>query len=188
MDNSLLRIPKQRSLFLTEQVDQTSVSSITKKIIEINEDDEMLLKQAQLIGFEYKPKPIHLYIDSFGGSIYQCMSLVSVIGKSEVPIHTICMGAAMSAGFIILISGHRRFAYQYSTPLYHQASTILYGTVKTIEEDINETKRLQKLIEKITLEKTKIPKERLKEVYEKKLDWYMTAEEALKLSVVDEIL
>lgn len=188
MDNSLLRIPKQRSLFLTEQVDQSSISSITKKIIEINEDDEMLIKQAELIGFEYKPKPIHLYIDSFGGSIYQCMSLVSVIAKSEVPVHTICMGAAMSAGFIILISGHRRYAYQYSTPLYHQASTILYGTVKTIEEDINETKRLQKLIEKITLEKTKISKERLKEVYEKKLDWYMTAEEALKLSVVDEIL
>lgn len=188
MDNSIIRIPKQRSLFFTEQVDQTTVSAITKKIIEINDDDALLSEQASLIGFKYEPKPIKLYIDSFGGGIYSCMSLVSVIEKSEVPVHTICMGAAMSAGFIILISGHRRFAYKYSTPLYHQASTILFGNVKTIEEDITETKRLQKLMEKITLEKTKITKERLKEVYEKKLDWYMTAEEALKLSVVDEIL
>lgn len=188
MDNTIIRLPKQRSLFFTDQVDQTTVSSITKKIVEINEDDEMLSEHASLIGFKYEPKPIKLYIDSFGGSIYQCMSLISVMEKSSVPVHTICMGAAMSAGFMILISGHRRFAYKYSTPLYHQASTLLYGTIKTIEEDVVETKRLQKLLEKITLEKTRITKERLKEVYEKKIDWYMTAEEALKLSVVDEIL
>lgn len=188
MDNSIIRMPKQRSLFFTEQVDQATIATVTKKIIEINDDDTMLSEQASLIGFNYEPKPIKLYIDSFGGSIYQCMSLISVMENSSVPVHTICMGAAMSAGFIILISGHRRFAYKYSTPLYHQASTIHYGTIKTIEEDVLETKRLQKLIEKITLEKTRITKERLKEVYEKKLDWYMTAEEALKLSVVDEIL
>jgi ATP-dependent Clp protease protease subunit len=188
MDNSIIRMPKERSLFFTEQVDQTTISSITKKIVEINDDDELLCQQANLIGFKYEPKPIKLYIDSYGGSIYQCMSLVSVIENSKVPVHTICMGAAMSAGFIILISGHKRFAYKYSTPLYHQASTLLFGTIKTIEEDVAETKRLQKIIEKMTLEKTRISKEKLKEVYEKKLDWYMTAEEALKLSVVDEIL
>lgn len=188
MDNTIIRMPKERSLFFTEQVDQASVSSISKKIIEINEDDDLLLEQASFIGFKYEPKPIKLYIDSYGGSIYQCLSLISVIEKSSTPVHTICMGAAMSAGFIILISGHKRFAYKYSTPLYHQASTILFGTIKTIEEDVTQTKRLQELIEKITFERTKITKQRLKEVYEKKLDWYMTAQEALKLSVVDEIL
>ena len=97
-------------------------------------------------------------------------------------------GSCHVCGFIILISGHKRFAYKYSTPLYHQASSITFGTIKNIEEDIQETKRLQKLIEKITLDKTKISKDRLKEVYEKKIDWFMTAEEALKLSVIDEIL
>jgi ATP-dependent Clp protease protease subunit len=188
MDNTIMRMPKQRSLFFAEQVDQATVSSMTKKIIEINDDDRLIADQARIMGFEYEPKPIKLYIDSFGGSIYQCMSLISVIEKSEVPVHTICMGAAMSAGFIILINGHRRFAYKYSTPLYHQASTLLWGTIKTIEENVTETKRLQKLMEKITREKTKISKEKLKDVYERKIDWYMTAEEALKLSVIDEIL
>lgn len=188
MDNSILRLPKDRNLFFTDQVDQSSISNVTQKIIEINEDDRMLAKQAELTGFNYNPRPISLYIDSFGGSIYQCMSLVSVMEKSEVPIHTICMGAAMSAGFIILISGHRRFAYKYSTPLYHQASTVLFGTVRAIEENIRETKRLQRVVEKITLEKTKITREKLKEINEKKIDWYMTADEALKLSVIDQIL
>lgn len=188
MENSVIRLPKDRNIFFTEQVDQSSISSISKKIIEINEDDSFLIKHAEFYGFKYEPQPIKLYIDSYGGSIYQCMSLISVMEKSVIPIHTICMGAAMSCGFIILICGHKRFAYKYSTPLYHQASSITMGTIKHIEEDVQETKRLQKLIEKITLEKTRISKERLKEIYEKKLDWFMTAEEALKLSVVDEIL
>lgn len=188
MENSLLRLPKDRNLFFAEQVDQSSISTLSQKIIDINEDDSFLIRQAELLGFKYEPKPIKLHIDSYGGSIYQCLSLISIMENSVTPIHTICMGAAMSCGFIILISGKKRFAYKYSTPLYHQASTILYGTVKTIEEDMNETKRLQKLIEKITLEKTRISKEKLKEIYEKKIDWYMTAEEALRLSVVDEIL
>lgn len=188
MENSVLRVPLERNIFFSEQVNQSSIAEITKKIININEDDAFLIKQSEFLGFQYNPKPITIYIDSYGGSIYQCLGLISVMENSKVPIHTICTGAAMSCGFIILICGHKRFAYQYSTPLYHQASSITGGTLKSIEEDVEETKRLQKILEKITLEKTRISKERLKEVYEKKLDWYLTAEEALKLKVIDEIL
>jgi len=100
MDNSVLRLPKERNLFFMEQVDQASISSITKKIIEINEDDQFLTKQAEFFGFNYEPQPIKLYIDSYGGSIYQCMSLISIMENSEIPIHTICMGAAMSVDLL----------------------------------------------------------------------------------------
>ena len=47
---------------------------------------------------------------------------------------------------------------------------------------------LNKKIEEITLDRTKISKKRLKEVLKNKIDWYMTAEEALDLGVIDEIL
>jgi ATP-dependent protease ClpP protease subunit len=94
----------------------------------------------------------------------------------------------MSCGFMMLISGHKRFAHSLSTPLYHQVSSYGWGKLKDIEENIEETKRLQKMIEKITLEKTKISKERLKEVFDCKIDWFMCAEEALNLGVVDKII
>jgi len=108
--------------------------------------------------------------------------------KSVTPIHTLAVGAAMSCGFMILISGHKRFGYRHSTPLYHQVSTGFWGKVKDMEESLEETKRLQKKIEDITLEKTSISKKRLKEVLKNKIDWFMTAEEALQLGVIDEIL
>ena len=49
-------------------------------------------------------------------------------------------------------------------------------------------KHNEKLLEELVLKDTKITKERLKEVNEKKQDWWMDTEEALKLGVIDEII
>jgi ATP-dependent Clp protease protease subunit len=57
-----------------------------------------------------------------------------------------------------------------------------------MEEKLQETKRLQKLIEEITLDKTNISKKKLADVLKNKVDWYMSAEEALKLGVIDAIV
>jgi ATP-dependent protease ClpP protease subunit len=59
--------------------------------------------------------------------------------NSKTKIHTICTGVAMSAGFMILISGHKRFSYKHSTLLYHQASSFS-SELKKIEEDVEEMK------------------------------------------------
>ena len=183
-----LPLPKNRDLFFTKQVDQTSIGELTQKIIEINKDDEHLKKIYNVYGLTYNPEPIQIYIDSYGGSIYQCFGLLSVIERSQTPLHTIVTGCAMSAGFMILISGHKRFAHKLSTPLYHQVSSGAVGTVKEMEEKLEESKRLQRQLEDIVKEKTGITKKRLREIFDTKKDWYMTSEEALELNVVDEIL
>jgi ATP-dependent Clp protease protease subunit len=183
-----LPLPKKRDLFFTKQVDQSSIGELTQKIIEINQDDEHLKKIYNVYGLTYNPEPIQVYIDSYGGYVYQCFGLLSVMERSQTPIHTIVTGCAMSAGFMILISGHKRFAHKLSTPLYHQVSSGAAGTVKEMEEKLEESKRLQKQLEDIVKEKTDITKKRLREIFDTKKDWYMTSEEALELNVVDEIL
>ena len=180
--------PKSRNLYLPEQVTQESMNKLTKSIVDINENDEYLVKLYAINNIEYKPAPIKLYIDSFGGAVYQCFGLLGVMDKSTTPIHTIVTGAAMSCGFMILISGHRRFGYPLSTPLYHQVSTGFYGKIKDMEEKLEESKRLQKKIEELTLDRTKISKKKLNDILKNKVDWYMTAEEALSLGVLDEII
>jgi ATP-dependent Clp protease protease subunit len=179
---------EERNIYLSDQITQDSVSGVIEKIITINEADDFIDKKGELYNFKYDRTPIKLYIDSYGGSVYQCLGLISVMERSKTPIHTICTGVAMSAGFMILISGHRRFAHKYSTPLYHQASSFVFGELKNIEENIVEMKRLQDLLETMVLEKTDIKKARLKQVYVEKLDWYLSAKEALDNNVIDEIL
>jgi len=185
---STLPKSKARNLYLPEQVNQESMNKLTKSIIEINEDDAYLKKLYSIHDIDYVPKPINMYIDSYGGAVYQCFGLLGVMDKSETPIHTIVTGAAMSCGFMILISGHKRFGYEHSTPLYHQVSTGFHGKVQDMEESLAETKRLQKKIEEFTLQRTNIPKKKLQQVLKNKIDWYMSAEEALGLGVIDGII
>ena len=183
-----LHLPKKRDLFFIKKVYQASIGDVTQKIIEINQDDEHLKKVYSIYGLKYEPEPIKIYIDSYGGYVYQCFGLLSVMERSETPIHTIVTGCAMSCGFMMLISGHKRFAHKLSTPLYHQVSGGAFGTVKEMEEKIEESKRLQEQLESIVREKTNISKKKLKEIFDTKKDWYMTSEEALSLGVIDEIL
>lgn len=180
--------PLKRKLYLAAQVDQASMNGLTKSILDINDSDKELEKIYKVYDIEYNPKPIEIVIDSYGGAVYQCMGLLGVMNQSKTPIHTIVTGAAMSCGFMILIHGHKRYAYEHATPMYHQVSTGFWGKIQDLEEDYKETKRLQKKFEKLTLEKTKINKSRLKEVLKTKYDWFMDADEALKEGVIDEII
>jgi len=151
-----LPIPKERQLHLAQQVDQASMNALTKSILEINEDDDYIAKMSEISGFTYQPKPIEIFIDSYGGYVYQCLGLLGVIEKSNTPVHTIVTGCAMSCGFLISISGHKRFAYDKATFMYHQVSSGASGKLKDLEEEVIETKRLQKILEEHTLAKTKM--------------------------------
>ena len=183
-----LPLPLERRLYFAEQVDQKSIVDVTKQILEINEDDSYLERLYDIHGIKYKPKPIEIYIDSYGGNVYQVLGLIGVMEKSTVEIHTYVTGCAMSCGFMILITGHKRFAYQHSTPLYHQVSTGFYGNVSDMEIEYKEGKRLQRKLEKLTLEKTKITQDKLDQIYKTKTDWFMSAKDALKYGVVDAIV
>ena len=180
--------PKERVIYLADQVDQSTINNLTKSIIEINDNDRVLEKIYSIYDLEYRPKPIKIYVDSYGGYVYQCFGLLSVMDRSKTPIHTIVTGCAMSCGFLIAISGHRRFGYDKSTFMYHQVSSAAWGKAKAIEEDLTETLRLQKMIEKITLEKTGISKKKLENNYKRKEDWFMDSKTALKNRVIDEII
>lgn len=180
--------PKERKLFFSKQVNQESIEKLSKDIILINESDRLLEKIYKVYDLVYIPKPIEIYIDSYGGNVYQAMGLVGIIDKSITPVHTICTGVAMSCGFIILIHGHKRFCYEHGTPLYHQVSGSSDGKVEDIEQYLIEAKRLQNKIEEMTIRKTKITKQQLDENRAKKIDWYVTAKEAKDLKVVDEII
>lgn len=180
--------PLERNLFFGKQVTQETIQKLTEEIVEINENDAYLRKYYKLHGIYYKARPINIYIDSYGGYVYQCFGLLSIMDNSKTAIHTIVTGAAMSCGFLIGMHGHKRYAYKHSTHMYHQVGAGTTDKAKEMEEYIVEVVRLQKVIEKITVEHTNIPAAKLRKNYKRKKDWYMTAKQALKYGVIDEII
>ena len=180
-------LPKERNIVFSKQVTQDSIGDLSKQLLDIAVDDQYLIKLNLLHGFAYTPFPIKLHIDSYGGNAYQCLGLMGIIENSKTPIHTIVTGCAMSAGFLIAITGHKRFAYNQATFMYHQIADAMVGKLKTLEEEVFEARRLQDIIEKHTLTHTKLKANELKDNYEKKKDWYFSAKEALKYGIIDEI-
>ncbi len=173
-----------RSLFLYEEVNMESVRNVSEEIIKFNKEDNK--KEKKEIGFERQP--ICLYINSPGGSVYSMWGLIDLIQTSKTPVHTYCMGYAMSAAFNIFLAGKKRFAHRHSTFMYHQLSSWTYSKLKEMEDDIKECGRLDKMIVDYVKSRTNIPAKKLEEIHEKKLDFYMDVDYALKHGIVDEIL
>jgi len=180
--------PADRNYYFTKQVDQGTISELTQKIIEINESDREAERIYAFHGLPYVASPIKIFIDSYGGAVYQCFGLIGIMDQSKTPIHTIVTGAAMSCGFMISICGHKRFAYKHATLMYHQVSSGVWGKLAEMQQDVVETERLQKIIESITVERTRIMAYTLKENFEHKRDWFMNVDEALKNGCIDDIV
>lgn len=180
--------PLDRNLYMYEAFSEKSCAQLNQKIIEINNHDRLLKKMYSFYDLDYKPKPIKLYIDSPGGFVYPAFGTISLVDLSITPVHTIVVGLAASAAFLLAIHGHKRFAYKHATLMYHQPSAGAFGMSKDMEEKVEEVARVRRIGEEMIIKETKIGIAKLKDNYEKKKDWYMSASEALKWGCIDEII
>jgi ATP-dependent Clp protease, protease subunit len=181
-------LSKDRNLNLFGAFTTDSVSKLADSIRQIQEADAILEREFAIIGQEYKRLPITIYIESYGGSVYPTLGLISIIEKSVTPIHTVANGCAMSCGFLLLISGHKRFARKYTTIMCHEIASGTGGKLTEMKDDVKETERLGQILSDITTKKTKITKTKLDEIYKSKTDWFFGSEDALRYGVIDAII
>lgn len=163
-------------------IDPDTCVDIVKQIHAVNQEDD----DNEEIYTDYERTPINVYISSYGGSIYDGLTVCNAMEKSKTPIHT-HVNYAMSMGFIISLFGKVRTCNKYTRFMWHSMSSGIMGKLKDMEEDMVENKNLQVTMDTITLERTKMTKKQLKLIIDAKKDHYFTAEEALKLKIVDSI-
>jgi ATP-dependent Clp protease protease subunit len=131
---------------------------------------------------------IQLLLSTYGGEVYDGLSLYDAIKNSKTCVDITCFGKIMSMGIIILLASKTRKAYRNTTFMIHEISSFGMGKVADVEESVEEAKRLNKLLFDIIEKETNISKSKLEEVYNRKQDWFITAEEALKLGLITEII
>lgn len=115
-----------RKLDYSAEQDYSYADSFISDVVDWNTNGEELALMTS-DGYEFyayksaneyefnKRDPIKLYINSCGGTIYDMWALIDAIQNSKTPIHTYCMGYAMSAAFDIFLAGHKRYCYKHST-------------------------------------------------------------------------
>lgn len=165
-----------RSIEISYDIDD-SLFAVTRQILKYNKQD---------IGIPVeKRKPIKVYIMSYGGDLYQAWAAISAMLASKTPIITINMGVAMSAGLLLLLAGHKRYAMKYSTAMIHSGSGGAQGTYEQMEEQQKNYKKLIESMRDYILERTSIDIKLFNKNRTK--DWYVTDKEQVELGIVDKI-
>ena len=172
---------QNRKLMIYDDVDDASMFRCIYTLMRIRDADKKLGKK----------EPIEILINSCGGTVYDGLSLISLIENMKDDGYTIIttnMGYAFSMGFMISIVGSVRRSFRYATYLHHDMASMNYGKLAYMEEEVNDMKVLRKRMDDIVLKYTKLTQADLDEINNKKLDKRYTAEEALALKICDEVL
>lgn len=135
-------------------------------------------------------KAITLYINSPGGSVTAGLAIYDTMNYIRSPVSTVCVGQAASMGSLLLCGGEKgkRFCLPHSSIMVHQPSGGYIGQASDIaihaQEILRVRRKLNEIFQKhLTKEHTLEQIERLME-----RDRFLSAEEALEMGIVDEIL
>ena len=188
---------KDRTITIFNDVDESTMSSAVEKIVQINQEDDAWIRNIyssmEASGAKFGPTTIEMphiqiLLSTYGGNVYDGLSLYDAIKNSNTEVDITCFGKIMSMGIIILLASKNRKAYRNTTFMIHEISSGAIGKLADLEESVDEAKRLNKVLFDIIEKETRITKAQLEEIYNKKQDWFITAEEAIKLGLITEII
>lgn len=179
---------QERTLHLYGNISAETVVPILEEIIRINNEDELLYHQAETKNAASLPRqPIHLYISSGGGSMYDANVLISAMVSSKTPIYTYAYGYVMSAGLSVFLAGHFRIGGQYATFMTHQpAEELGKDRLFVLENRLEETRRLMDIRIKYICNRTKLTPQDFED--NKFIDWFMDSQKALEKGIIHEIM
>jgi ATP-dependent protease ClpP protease subunit len=153
-----------------------------------------MLEQLEKQDFLTEDKqPITIKIDSFGGSAYACLSIISKIEELKLKgydIITIAYGKAMSAGIFILLTGTTRKAQRYCRMMIHQlqGDDGGFNSVESSKRNLQEKEEMWQAIREITKNNTKVTDELLDKITEYDKDEFFFSDKAIELGIIDSII
>lgn len=146
--------------------------------------------QAQLLFLESTDpsKDIQIYFNTPGGSVHAGLGIYDTMQYISSDIATICTGMAASMGAVLLTAGTKgkRSALPHSRVMIHQPMGGAQGQASELEITVREIMKLKNELYQII---AKHSGNTLKQVEkDSDRDFWMTASEALKYGMIDEIL
>ncbi len=167
------RLLKERVIFLGGPID----------------DDVANLVIAQLLFLEAEDpkKDIQLYVNSPGGYIHSGLAIVDAMNHVKPDVATVAVGMAASMGSIILTSGAKgkRSALPHAEVMIHQPHGGAEGQATDIEISAKHILAQRDRTNKILARTTGQPLAKVEKDVDR--DFFMTAEEAKKYGIVDQV-
>ncbi len=168
------RLLKERIIFLSGPIDDSSANIIIAQLLFLESEDPK--------------KDIRLYIHSPGGHVTAAMAIYDTMNHIKPDVSTICVGIAASAAAVLLASGTKgkRFALPNAEVMIHQVMGGAEGQASDIAITAKHILKTKENLNKILAKNTGKSVEQVEKDSDR--DYYMSAEEAKKYGLVDEVM
>jgi len=168
------RLLNERIVFVAGEIETHMANTIVAQLLHLEQEEP--------------EKDITLYINSPGGSISAGFAIIDTMNFIKPDVSTVCVGMAASMGAMILSQGKKgkRFILPHASVMIHQPMSGVEGQATdiaiTAERILYLKKELIKMLVQATGQKTaKVEKDVDR-------DYWMTAEQAKKYGIIDEII
>ncbi|TSC62851.1 MAG: ATP-dependent Clp protease, protease subunit [Parcubacteria group bacterium Gr01-1014_48] len=167
------RLLKERIIFLGGPIEDYVANIVIAQLLFLENEDAK--------------KNIFLYINSPGGSVTATLAMLDTMNYIKPDVSTVCVGLAASGAAVLLSAGKKgkRFALPNSEVMIHQPLGGAQGQATDIEITARHILATRDRLNKILAENTGQPLTQIQTDVER--DFFMTAEEAKKYGLIDEI-
>jgi ATP-dependent Clp protease, protease subunit len=147
----------------------------------------LVIAQLLFLASEDPKKDIQLYINSPGGSVTATLAMLDTMNHIKPDVSTVCVGIAASGAAIMLAGGAKgkRFTLPNAEVMIHQPWGGAQGQATDIEITAKHIIATRDRLNKILAKATGKPLTQVEKDVER--DYFMSAEEALKYGIIDEI-
>lgn len=168
------RLLNERIIFLGGPIDDNLANIVIAQLLHLENQDPK--------------KDIMLYINSPGGSVTSAMAIYDTMNHIKPDVSTICVGIAASAAAVLLSSGTKgkRFCLPNSEVMIHQVMGGAEGQASDIEIVAKHILKTKEKLNKILAQNSGKKVEQVEKDSDR--DYYMSADEAKKYGLIDEII
>mgnify|MGYP005822169555 CR=1 FL=1 len=174
--------PDLRIIGMFCDVHEEKVAEIIHAMLYLNEMNKL----------EKKPedrRPIDFYLSTCGGSADDMFALYDMMRtiRQESEIHTLGLGKVMSAGVLLLAAGtkgKRRIAKNCRI-MIHSVAAGNHGNLQDLTNELEAISDLQKMYTNCLVAETNMTESDIKEMLNRNVNVYLSAEEAVKLGIAD---
>ena len=168
------RLLKERVVFLGDQVTSDTANIVIAQLLHL--------------AYEDPKKDIKLYINSPGGSVYDGLAIIDTMNYIEPDVQTIGIGLQASMGAMLLSAGAKgkRYCLPNARIMIHQPSSGTEGKITDQEIALKEGIYLKKVLIDIMAKNTGKDAKTIEKDMDR--DNWMSAEEAQKYGIIDEVI
>lgn len=131
-------------------------------------------------------EPIHMYINSPGGSVTAGLAILDVMKIIKSEVYTYCIGLAASMGAVLLSAGDKRYIVPHAEVMIHQPLGGAQGQATELEITAKHILNTKNVLNKILAENCRKTIEEVAKDTER--DNWKSASEAVDYGLVDKIL